>query len=400
MAVRIAQASIDENGKAHGGAAGNQSGKELNIKNWYLNSKGWYVMRPKTEKLANDIVDAMVKAVNNKNIGYDQYQRDTLYNNVAPYGYDPSKTTKAVECDCSALVRTAVQYAFVKNNIDYPLVSFRTTNEVSVLNATGYFTKLTSDKYCKSSDYLKKGDILVTRTQGHTLVIIDNGAKAEKETQEPTDYTLGDRLLKIGMEGADVKQLQMLLIQAGYDCGKYGADGDFGDSTLIAVKAFQKDNNLEVDGIVGKNTINAFSDAIDETIPLYPTKVKIINGNCYVRVNGNTESETLGVARVGETFDYANVTTQEGWNKIKFGDKFGYVSGKYSMLLEEKKEVNAAVTRQTYLRAEPNENSEVLASIALDEKVNNLKEIITTEYTKIIYKDLTGWVPSQNLKDL
>ena len=48
--------------------------------------------------------------------------------------------------------------------------------------------------------------------------------------------------------------LQKLLLQAGYTLPKYGADGDFGDECLNAVKAFQKDNKLTVDGIVGAKT--------------------------------------------------------------------------------------------------------------------------------------------------
>ena len=46
------------------------------------------------------------------------------------------------------------------------------------------------------------------------------------------------------MEGNDVKELQSLLIQAGYSCGSYGADGDFGDATENAVRELQKDSKI------------------------------------------------------------------------------------------------------------------------------------------------------------
>lgn len=61
-------------------------------------------------------------------------------------------------------------------------------------------------------------------------------------------------LLRKGSKGEEVKRLQTLLIMRGYDLGSYGADGDFGNKTLEAVKKFQKDNGLAVDGIVGVNT--------------------------------------------------------------------------------------------------------------------------------------------------
>ena len=58
-------------------------------------------------------------------------------------------------------------------------------------------------------------------------------------------------------KGASVRALQVLLISKGYNCGTYGADGDFGNATELAVKAFQKDSGLTVDGIAGKDTWSA-----------------------------------------------------------------------------------------------------------------------------------------------
>ena len=45
--VYIGSARIDERGKASGGQAGDQTGKEVSTQNWYLHSKGWVVLRPK-----------------------------------------------------------------------------------------------------------------------------------------------------------------------------------------------------------------------------------------------------------------------------------------------------------------------------------------------------------------
>ena len=61
-------------------------------------------------------------------------------------------------------------------------------------------------------------------------------------------------MLKKGSRGEAVKEMQAILISKGYDLGKWGADGDFGKQTLAAVKAFQKDCGIKVDGIVGPDT--------------------------------------------------------------------------------------------------------------------------------------------------
>lgn len=58
--------------------------------------------------------------------------------------------------------------------------------------------------------------------------------------------------IKRGSRGADVTYLQQRLTAKGYGTG--AIDGIFGQKTLEAVKAFQAENNLIVDGVVGENT--------------------------------------------------------------------------------------------------------------------------------------------------
>lgn len=66
--------------------------------------------------------------------------------------------------------------------------------------------------------------------------------------------TLNLPVLHRGSEGESVKALQILLIGKGYSCGGWGADGDFGLATEEAVRKFQRDNGLTMDGIVGTET--------------------------------------------------------------------------------------------------------------------------------------------------
>lgn len=65
---------------------------------------------------------------------------------------------------------------------------------------------------------------------------------------------VGHPTLKKGSKGEAVVLLQKKLLAKGYKLPKYGADGDFGNETLKAVKEFQKNNGLGVDGIVGPKT--------------------------------------------------------------------------------------------------------------------------------------------------
>lgn len=77
------------------------------------------------------------------------------------------------------------------------------------------------------------------------------------DEEKTADYTIPMRNLEKGCKGEDVRALQILLIGRGYDCGKYGADGDFGSATEKAVKACQKDNHLEQNGVAGRDTLGA-----------------------------------------------------------------------------------------------------------------------------------------------
>ena len=70
-----------------------------------------------------------------------------------------------------------------------------------------------------------------------------------KEDKKPVNKTI-----RKGNKGELVKKCQQLLVKHGYSLGICGVDGDFGTATEKAVKEFQKDNGLKVDGIVGEST--------------------------------------------------------------------------------------------------------------------------------------------------
>lgn len=171
MAVKIGSARIDENKHAKGGKAGDQTGIEVSTQNWYKHSKGWRVFRAKNPALADLIADDMEYACLNPNIGYDQNQRDTLYTIAKKYGFNCKKVNTKCECDCSSLVRVCCAYAGIL------LPNFRTSNEASVLLNSGYFLEMKGKQFTAYSDYLLRGDILVTKTQGHTVIVLDNGSK-------------------------------------------------------------------------------------------------------------------------------------------------------------------------------------------------------------------------------
>lgn len=332
MAVKVGSARIDERGKISGGKAGDQTGKEVSTQNYYVHSKGWRVLRAKKAETAAKIAKAMRAACDNANIGYDQYQRNTLYAKAEKVDFDISRVKEKCETDCSALVRVCCAYAGITGLPS----GFRTVNMANYLLKTGEFVELKGDKYTKKSTYLGAGDILVTKTSGHTVVVLSNGSKYEGEPIEEK-WELGERTLRNGSEGDDVKQLQTYLLELGYSLGKWGADGDFGDATEMAVEKMQKDLGCDVDGIYGPESHAALMAAIDDLKEDEPApeadEVIIEGGNCWVRSAPNTDGNKLGVAHRGDRLIYQGETSENGWYLVIYDGKNGWVSGKYGKLI-------------------------------------------------------------------
>lgn len=79
-------------------------------------------------------------------------------------------------------------------------------------------------------------------------------------TAQPSQETA---VLKMGSSGSQVRTLQTKLNNWGYNCGT--VDGIFGSKTLNAVKQFQKNNGLVVDGIVGAKTAAALGMSLSSS---------------------------------------------------------------------------------------------------------------------------------------
>ena len=230
----IGSARIDERGKASGGKAGDQKQTttpdykgEVSMQNFYVSSKGWYILRAKSADVASSIALAMTVACNNPNIGYNQARRLDIIK-------AGTHATQPTSCDCSSLVRQCVREAGIE------VGNFTTQNEANVLVGTGQFEKLT---YTKGT-VLYLGDIIVTKTKGHTCVVTSGATRS-------ASVPIASPTVKNGTRGANSKLLQHNLNQCGY---KLEEDGIFGKLSTQALKEWQAQNGLIMDGIYGKKS--------------------------------------------------------------------------------------------------------------------------------------------------
>jgi len=242
MATIIGSARIDERGKASGGKAGDQKQKtspdykgEVSMQNFYDVGKWGYVVRAKDINVAANIALAMTIACNNPNIGYNQARRLDIIK-------AGTHATSPTSCDCSSLVRQCVREAGIE------VGNFTTANEVNVLMATGQFEKLTY----KKGMALFLGDILVTRSKGHTVVVTSGETRNTNPVAVPT--------VKMGSRGNNARLLQHNLNQFGYDLEE---DGIFGKLSTAALIRWQHANGLCPDGIYGPKSYAKMKEVLN-----------------------------------------------------------------------------------------------------------------------------------------
>ena len=148
------------------------------------------MLRQKEAAATRKIGLVMVKSCLNNNIGYDQSERYGVINCLKKYGRI-AKINERTEADCSSHVRACCIQAGIQ------VGDFNTSSEVAVLERTGAFQKaviVTNDtKLCQ-------GDILVTRSKGHTVIVTEGYPREEKPVVKPTEKPKPNKTGKKSLE--------------------------------------------------------------------------------------------------------------------------------------------------------------------------------------------------------
>ncbi|HIU75856.1 MAG TPA: peptidoglycan-binding protein [Candidatus Pelethocola excrementipullorum] len=310
MAVLIGHASISEKG-TNNGVVGDQTGQEVCTRSWY--NKGWNVMLICSDKeLAKRAAQEMRYACANNNIGYGQDNRTSAYVSGTKNGNTFKNATG--NTDCSQLV--AGCYIFAGQTSLSPHCT--TSSLRAALLATGKFkaytdaAHLNSDAYAEvGALYLKEGSHVVmalengssggsggttnppvseasrnaVRTgQAHannfvganlkldgdrgpaTIIAgvkvlqhamnmeFNAGLAVDGSAGSATKAALNGHAVRLGETRFMVTALKILLFLRGYDSGVVGCPQMLDYPGHDALKSYQKDAGLAVDGIAGYNT--------------------------------------------------------------------------------------------------------------------------------------------------
>lgn len=311
----ISNSGSDENGAYSGGQAGDQTGKEWRMRDWY--DRPWScVLRYPDQKVALKIAQLAIEAALNDCIGYDQSQNRTYLAQLKAVGWEPSKITAACEADCSAGVCanvTAAGYLLGIKALQNHTGTY-TGNMRSALTKAG-FQLLTDSKYLTSGDYLLPGDILLNDGH-HTATNVTIGKKVRGDwnpdtvvTTQPSTPSTPTKYYRVRKSWGD-KSSQIGAFTVYQNC-VYCVDANPGYA------AFDDDGNQVY-------------PAVKQTFTPYLVKVSISDLN--YRKGPSTAYDSYGYIPVGV---YTIVDEQDGWGLLKAyaSERNGWIKLSYTSRL-------------------------------------------------------------------
>ena len=209
------------------------------------------------------------------NYGYDTAKTNTNIRRDLAYigkcyekGWDMSKSRAG---DCSGIIVGVMRdLEIIKPTSDYSAKMFQKASTKVALKDIKpgdlVFNKTSDASHVGTCTAIENGLPIIIESKGRDEGVVRRSVSegswvvgGRLDGWFDDDVIVLTRILKYVpenmMRGEDVRQVQEQLQLAGYTPGT--ADGVFGKKTKIAVQAFQLDNGLEADGIVGKNTATA-----------------------------------------------------------------------------------------------------------------------------------------------
>lgn len=323
MAVKIAHSSIDERGKASGGVAGDQTQKEVCIRDWY--NKGWgFVIRFKDRTMAERFAKEMENAAKNNNIGYNQNNRNTILIYAEEANWDLSKITTPCDSDCSSLITVCAIAAGVPKDALYKGGNCCTTRNLkSRLNATGLVEIFTDTDHTGTDKYSLKGDIYL-KEGSHVIATIEDG-EAEKINSNSVKPTTSAP--QVGYKEGDVIQLK--------PGAKYYNGRSIPAWVFKKTLYYRGENNNgiifstlktgAVTGVVKPEMLvsaNVQPNDFEEQF-----KVQILASALYVRKGPS--ASYVAVATVKKPDTYTIVEENNGWGRLANGKGWISLSEKY-----------------------------------------------------------------------
>jgi len=179
-------------------------------------------------------------------------------------------------------------------NAGYPVLMLGSTgSDVSDLQARllelGYYEGAIDGRYASGTqaavqEFQSRNGLTADGVAGRQTQDLLYSGGAQPKYVSATNTSDSYLLLKQGTSGLDVRKLQGRLAELGYYSG--GVDGIYGETTVDAVKAFQRNNGLSGDGQAGSQTQSK----------LYSATAKYASNPVATANPGQTRSLSMGMS--------------------------------------------------------------------------------------------------------
>ena len=187
--IRIGHASTD---------SASTAAAEVLISDYYESLNPTVVLRPKTVELAEKSAAACEAGCNNNKIEYSQKNRNTLYTEAKKHNFNLADITTTCYADCSSFMTVCAMAggATIKGSSMPNCGSMR-----KLFVEGGDYLALTSADYLNSSNYLRRGDILVRENyvngSRHTVMVLDNGSNVPITVAQSADIPIINVIIDI-----------------------------------------------------------------------------------------------------------------------------------------------------------------------------------------------------------
>lgn len=209
MTYWVSNCGGDEHGHAMGGEAGDQTQREYRVKEWTDFGQDKIARHP-DPVIQNLIARLAVQAADNDNIGYDQSERLTMWQQLQKVGYWPKDISKPCEADCSsstAAIVKAVGYLVGDEKMQRCHEYMTTWTETAFLSSAGFQIHYGF----KEPSELLPGDIQYN-TDHHTNIFIGTdreGPEPIKKRRKSMECIIGikNRNTLVWFDGVNINDL-------------------------------------------------------------------------------------------------------------------------------------------------------------------------------------------------
>lgn len=178
--------------------------------------------------------------------------------------------------------------------------------------------------YCKSRYNTKTSKTSL----GHTGLIRVRRYFVGTGTDDKDTFTV----LHNGSIGTAVVEMQEALMSLGYDLPMWGADGEFGDETELALRKFQADRGLTMNGVYDAATDAALQTAIGAYAA---AKVRVTGSTVNIRNKADVTGKILGVVHRNDLLAYGGEHVGT-WFRVNYNDSPDcWISAKYSEIVKD-----------------------------------------------------------------